>query len=589
MNKLRISDDLSLPLEAVTSTFCIVGIRGSGKSTTAVDMAEEMLKAKQQIVVMDPKDDWNGLRSSADGKDMGFPVTILGGAKQDAPLESSGGKLVADLVVEDGLSCILSTRHFSDGQRVQFVYDFALRLYQTAKGVPLHLFIDEADQFAPQSPMRDEARMLGLVQRLLKQGRTAGIGASLITQRPATLNKNVMTQCETLIAMRTIGLQDRKAVEEWVKAWSKTKAEHDSTMAMLPTFKAGQGLLWSPAWLELYQVVQFRQAETFDSRKTPKVGERKVEPKILAPVDLKALSERMAATIERAKADDPRELRKQIAELKKINLAHATQAPDASIVARLSEQVAAWKERAENLEGLLKQNQALVVKVSKALAAVPVAELMEVRWNFAQSGGRAAASVGPNGSANRTSIMSEIISRESGRADKGAVPEMRKPRERFVDSNPTSPATLPIGERKILTALIQYERSVPRESLTVITGYKRSSRDAYIQRLREKGLVATDGGNVVATEAGTAALPDVEPLPTGNALRDWHLQRLPIGESAILSELIEAYPKAIDRESLSESTNYKRSSRDAYIQRLFARMLIERDSGGIRAVDGLFD
>jgi hypothetical protein len=37
-----------------------------------------------------------------------------------------------------------------------------------------------------------------------------------------------------------------------------------------------------------------------------------VEPKNLADVDLDALKGQMAATIEKAKADDPRELRKQI-------------------------------------------------------------------------------------------------------------------------------------------------------------------------------------------------------------------------------------------------------------------------------------
>jgi hypothetical protein len=83
-------------------------------------------------------------------------------------------------------------------------------------------------------------------------------------------------------------------------------------------------------------------------------------------------------------------------------------------------------------------------------------------------------------------------------------------------------------------------------------------------------------------------LPDVEPLPAGRELQEWHLQRLPVGERAILKELIDAYPNVIGRDELSESTQYKRSSRDTYIQRLFARMLVTRDSGGIRAVADLF-
>lgn len=324
MKRLHISDDLSLPVDAVTGTFCVVGIRGSGKSTTAVDMAEEMLKAKQQIVVLDPKDDWWGLRSSADGASEGLPVTILGGSHQDAPLESTAGALVAELILNERISAIISTKHLSDGQRFRFTYDFCDFLYKHCKE-PLHLFIDEADQFAPQEKnVRiqkgdnvSEAMMLSLVRRVIKQGRTSGLGSSLITQSPATLDKRVMNMCETLIAMRVVGAQDFDAVERWFKVYLRKKEDLESIVSRLPTLKAGEGVFYSPAWLEVSKVVKFRLPETFDSRKTPKVGERRVEPKVLAPVDLERLSERMAATIENAKANDPEFLKKEKAELRR--------------------------------------------------------------------------------------------------------------------------------------------------------------------------------------------------------------------------------------------------------------------------------
>lgn len=43
--KLKISETLSVPVEAVTQTFADLGIRGSGKTNTGVVIAEEMLKA----------------------------------------------------------------------------------------------------------------------------------------------------------------------------------------------------------------------------------------------------------------------------------------------------------------------------------------------------------------------------------------------------------------------------------------------------------------------------------------------------------------------------------------------------------------
>ncbi len=63
--------------------------------------------------------------------------------------------------------------------------------------------------------------------------------------------------------------------------------------------------------------MKVRARTTFDSSATPKVGQKRAEPKSFAEVDLEALAGRIADTIERAKAEDPKELRRQIADLPK--------------------------------------------------------------------------------------------------------------------------------------------------------------------------------------------------------------------------------------------------------------------------------
>src|SRR5262249_39962885 len=75
--------------------------------------------------------------------------------------------------------------------------------------------------------------------------------------------------------------------------------------------------------------VRIRERETFDSSATPKAGERRVAPKAFADVNLDELRDRMAATIERAKAEDPKELRKTIARLRKELAAAQAQQPQA--------------------------------------------------------------------------------------------------------------------------------------------------------------------------------------------------------------------------------------------------------------------
>jgi hypothetical protein len=121
---------------------------------------------------------------------------------------------------------------------------------------------------------------------------------------------------------------------------------------------------------------------------------------------------------------------------------------------------------------------------------------------------------------------------------------------------------------------------------------KRSSRDSYIQRLQAKEYVQVEmNGRILATEAGIIALGDnFQPLPTGYELQRHWLERLPEGERKVLEILVQAYPQAVDRDSLSEATGYKRSSRDSYLQRLKARQLVtESGRGAVRASDMLFD
>jgi len=141
----------------------------------------------------------------------------------------------------------------------------------------------------------------------------------------------------------------------------------------------------------------------------------------------------------------------------------------------------------------------------------------------------------------------------------------------------------------ILTAVAQHRDGVTREQLTVLTGYKRSTRDTYLQRLRASGFVEEYGSMVHATEAGVRELgADFQPLPTGEKLRLYWLSKLPEGERKILDVVCCNYPKAISRDLISERTGFKRSTRDTYIQRLGARKLVHTTRGDVTASKELF-
>jgi DNA-binding IclR family transcriptional regulator len=153
-----------------------------------------------------------------------------------------------------------------------------------------------------------------------------------------------------------------------------------------------------------------------------------------------------------------------------------------------------------------------------------------------------------------------------------------------------SNGSLPVGESATLRALIQYPDGLRRSQLTVLTGYKRSTRDAYIARLRDKGYVTASNDKVWATGTGIGALPDAEPLPTGEALREFWYRELPEGERVLLQYLVTAYPDAAEKTTIGDATGYKRSTRDAYLSRLTAKQLVvDAGHGAIRASETLFE
>jgi len=130
MTWVALAPTLTLPAaQAATDTFGLLAVRGAGKSNAAAVMAEGFFAAKVPFVVVDPVRAWWGLRSSRDGQGPGLPIPIFGGRHGDVPLERSGGGLVADLVVDERLSCVLDLSDFeSEGAKKEFLLAFAKRL-----------------------------------------------------------------------------------------------------------------------------------------------------------------------------------------------------------------------------------------------------------------------------------------------------------------------------------------------------------------------------------------------------------------------------------------------------------------------------
>jgi hypothetical protein len=359
--KLKLGEGLQIPIEVAGQAVALVGIRGSGKTNTAGVIAEELLDRGQQIVVLDPTDAWWGLRSD-------YPVFIFGGPHGDLALNETDGKTLAEFVVQEKVPIILSLRHLRKGAQRRLIMEFCEELYHL-KGKPeyrepLTVFIDEAPQFVPQRVMGEMARLVGAVQDMILLGRNVGFGVVLISQRFATLNADVRTQADTVIVHRLPSPLDRKALTEWIEE-NATIAEQKEVLSSLAKLNTGEAWMWSP-YFDLFKRAQIRPRKTFDSSAAPKQGAPARAPKDLTKVDLEKLKGKLAATIEKAKADDPRELRKQIAELKTENskLSKSSNRPDC-----LTKQEVRSVEKFVMKDGQLARAEKLVEKAIAAIAS----------------------------------------------------------------------------------------------------------------------------------------------------------------------------------------------------------------------------
>lgn len=275
------------PPEAMEEHSAIIGKTGAGKTYTAKGFAEDLLAEGARFCVIDPTGVWWGLKSSADGESEGFPVVVFGGDHGDVPLDEHDAEAVARIVATTATPCVLDVSAFpSLAAQKRFMTDFAEHVFRLNKEA-LHLFVDEADAFMPQRPGPDEQVMLGRWDTIARRGRSRGFRLTLITQRPAVLNKNALSQVGTLIALKLTSPQDRKAVGDWIEG-NADKTAGKALLNSLPGLNRGEGWVWSPGH-DVLERVQFSTITTWDSSRTPGKGEIHREAKTLARADISAI------------------------------------------------------------------------------------------------------------------------------------------------------------------------------------------------------------------------------------------------------------------------------------------------------------
>jgi hypothetical protein len=558
---MKLTPTLTLPSEIFKFHWAALGITGSGKSYTIKWFVEQLLEAQQRVCIVDPKGDWWGLKSSADGKSAGYPLVIFGGEHADVPIDQTSGAVVGELVATGNRPCIIDLKHFSEAAKCTFMIGFLGEIFRRNKA-RLMLVLDEAHEFAPQNPMREEIMLLHWTNKLLSQGRSLGVQVVLSSQRPAKVHKDSLTQTQVLFALRVISVQDRKAVEGWVAGVGDTKQAKSVTdsLARLPV---GEGWLYAPG-SEILERVKFPRIKTYDSSATPEHAEFKM-PKGWASVNLDELSAKMVQVKTEVDANDPAKLKTQIAELKR-QLRDQQATPvriDAGELGKAQEDIA-------TLRGLLETESLSVNSLASRASGIAsrldelVKELFEVAHEHSQKNFERASKPWPGSSQTKPDThvkaprdVQENAARHAPTAS-GAT---------GGGGNRASADGLTGPETAILNALAFWskcgEENPTRPAVAVVANYSASS-SSFVKAagsLRVKGLISYPTADTFAlTRAGEAATPRSDVRLTLADFQSKLLGLLPGPEAAVLRVAMNVYPARISREACAKGAGYSANS-----------------------------
>lgn len=596
--QLVLGKGLRLPAEAALQRWGILAMSGAGKSNTAVVFAEELYDAGVPWVAIDPKGDWWGVRSSADGKGPGLKVPVFGGLHGDVPLEPTAGKLMAELIASQRMTCVLDVSEFdSKAEQLRFLTDFAETLLKKNRD-PLMLICEEADDYLPQRVMANEARCVGAWTKIIKRGRFRGIFSMIISQRSAALSKDALNQTDTLVPMRVTAPLDRKAIEGWVVQNQVGKELIDS----LAGLDDGEAWVMSPQKLKRVERVEFRRRRTFDSGETPTLrGTRRAAK--LADVDLGAIKESMAKTIERAEAEDPTKLRKQVAGLKRE-------------VAKLEKKLADRPEPAPSKPvevPVLRKGEAKEARrAAKELVAAtkPMSDVANTLQDLGSSLGKAADQIvaeldranGSGAPSAKTFPKRAYADAPKAMAKKlagphpyptTASPERRAPDPELVADDDEKP--LKAGARRMLEMLARLDPTpLTRVQLGTLSDIspKSGTFSDYLGKIKKRGLATEADGTVLLTEEGTEMMKEHlgSPAPTVEELTDMWSVKFKAGARRMLDHLVAIYPETCTRDELAQAVEIERSSGtfSDYLGKLKKNTVAVEEGGQISAGPALF-
>jgi hypothetical protein len=246
---------VDLPVvDILTGRGFVTGKSGSGKSNTVSVMLENLLDNNFPVLVVDSDGEYYGLKEE-------YEVLHVGADDEcDIQVTADHAEKIASLALEENIPIILDVSgYLDDDDADELVLETTRHLFAKEKKLkkPFLVVIEECHEYIPeQSGMGEAGKML---IKIGKRGRKHGLGIVGISQRPADVKKDFITQCDWLVWHRLTWRNDTKVVGRILGSEYADAIEEMGD---------GEGFLVAD-WASDIQRVQFHRKRTFDAGATP--------------------------------------------------------------------------------------------------------------------------------------------------------------------------------------------------------------------------------------------------------------------------------------------------------------------------------
>jgi hypothetical protein len=241
-------------VEILTGRGFVTGKSGSGKSNTASVIAEQLLNNNYNLLVIDPEGEYYGLKEK-------YEILHVGNDDLcDVQVTPDHAGQIAEIALERNMPVILDVSDYLDADEAkELIANTVRELFQKEKDArkPFLLMIEEMQEYLPQQGGNDE--LAELLERVAKRGRKRGLGMLGMSQRPSSVDKDFITQCDWMVWHRLTWQNDIDVVKNVL---GKDVADE------IEGLDTGEGYLMTD-WDESVERVQFKRKETHDAGATP--------------------------------------------------------------------------------------------------------------------------------------------------------------------------------------------------------------------------------------------------------------------------------------------------------------------------------